>query len=63
MSFVGDVMGLVVVFGIIVEADIWKTCSDLSVSQKRSGFDRGKWVIAERSGERAHADIEDDEPE
>ena len=25
-------------------------------------FDRGKWVIIDRSGERAHADIED-EPE
>ena len=26
-------------------------------------FDRGKWVIVDRSGERAHADIETDEPE
>lgn len=26
-------------------------------------FDRGKWVIIDRSGERAHADIETDEPE
>ena len=24
-------------------------------------FDRGKWVIVNRSGERAHADIEDEE--
>ena len=26
-------------------------------------FDQGKWVIIDRSGERAHADIKDDEPE
>ena len=26
-------------------------------------LDRGKWVIIDRSGERAHADIEADEPE
>ena len=26
-------------------------------------FDRGKWVIVDRSGERAHADIEAGEPE
>ena len=26
-------------------------------------FDRGKWVIIDRSGERAHADIETDAPE
>jgi len=26
-------------------------------------FDRGKWVIIDRSGDRAHADIEADEPE
>ena len=26
-------------------------------------FDRGKWVIVDRSGERAHADIETDAPE
>ena len=26
-------------------------------------FDRGKWVIIDRSGEHAHTDIEDDEPE
>lgn len=26
-------------------------------------FDRGKWVIIDRSGDRAHADIEDDEPQ
>jgi hypothetical protein len=25
-------------------------------------FDRGKWVIIDRSGELAHADIETDEP-
>jgi hypothetical protein len=25
-------------------------------------FDRGKWVIVDRSGERAHADIEANEP-
>ena len=32
IPFVGDVVGLFAVFGIIVEIDIWKTCSDLSVS-------------------------------
>lgn len=26
-------------------------------------FDRGKWVIIDRSGERAHVNIEDSEPE
>lgn len=26
-------------------------------------FDRGKWVIIDRSGDRAHADIEANEPE
>jgi len=26
-------------------------------------FDRGKWVVVDRSGERAHADIEASEPE
>lgn len=26
-------------------------------------FDRGKWVIIDRSGDRAHADIDTDEPE